>query len=181
MEASSMSYQTQPGTMPHRAVEHLRGLPAGHALSSAELAQVMGTDPANLAAILGPVRRHGLLTTERVDGRRIQWRLGDGTPLPQAADTDPPVQVLTRAAVSEVPRVPLFPGVAPAAPAPAPAPMTEAAPAPVSAPAPAKRAVRAAVWSSGELAIETADETFIFDKAVAREVIAFLKRVEVAA
>jgi hypothetical protein len=180
-----MSYTTQPGTLQHRVVEHLRSLPPGAKVSTPDLVVLLDADPSCLAASLASPRKHGLLVAEQAKtmGRPMLWSLGTGAPQPAAADADPPVRSVTRAEVAEVPRVPLFPAGA-AAPAPAPKPrpldITPAAIREVP-PEPAKKAVRAAVWSSGELAIETADETFVFDKDIAREVIAFLKRVEVPA
>lgn len=190
-----MTYTTQPGTLPHRVVEHLRSLPPGAKVSTPDLVVLLDADPSCLAASLASPRKHGLLVAEQAKtmGRPMLWSLGTGAAQPAVADADPPVRSVKRAEVAEVPRVPLFPTVAVAKPAPA---ETKAAPRATEAPQaetkatksetpaaaePAKVAVRAAVWSSGELAIETADETFVFDKTVAREVIAFLKRVEVPA
>lgn len=172
-----MTHTTQPGTLPHRVVAHLRTLPPGTKVPTPVLAEALGCDAPSLSMLLETPRKHGVLAAERAttQGRPLLWSLGDGNPAGPAGDDEQPPRTVSAAAPAEVPRVPLFPGVAETK-----APATETKAPERETPA-AMRGTRVAVWSSGELAIETADETFVFDKDVAREVIAFLKRVEVPA
>lgn len=85
-----MAYETQPGTIPHRAVEHLKTLAAGTELSTAELAEALDVEPGTLIPCLAAPRKHGVLTIRKVEGERsMRWRLGDGTPEPLPPDYEP--------------------------------------------------------------------------------------------
>ena len=63
-----MNYLTPPGTIPHLAIEHLRSLPPGKKLSTAELADAIGHDKATLAACLRTPRDHGAVCSEPIPG-----------------------------------------------------------------------------------------------------------------
>lgn len=77
-----MTYQTQPGTIAHRAVEHLRRQPAGAELPTALLCEAIEVDSGNFKTLMGPALRHGAVRARRADtGRSLVWSLGDGTPL----------------------------------------------------------------------------------------------------
>lgn len=151
-------------------------------LTNDDVAAKFGVSTASVPTLLAPALKAGLLG--RSDprsggaGKHAMWRKGEGgktfdgaselPPFPVAVVAKPePLAALSAQLRARLERQePDFSAVADLTP---------------NRPEPAKKAVRAAVWSSGELAIETADETFVFDKDVAREVIAFLKRVEVPA
>lgn len=96
-----MTYKTQPGTIPHRAVEYLRTLPPGTEVSTATLADAVGHEgDTNLAPFLLAAVKHGAIVPRKVKGvRSYFWSLGDGTP--QAVDPeeaqDAPKVIRTRA------------------------------------------------------------------------------------
>lgn len=79
----SETYEPLPNTIAGRAVKHLRSLPAGTELTSAELAEAICTDTATLSTYLASALRYGLVKRmQRRDGiRGVLWSVGDGKPL----------------------------------------------------------------------------------------------------
>ena len=79
-----MTYETQPGTIPHRVVLHLRAYP-DREFSTAELGEYIGEESTVIAAFMKAARSNGLVkATTRGDSRMLWWSLGDGKA--QAAD-----------------------------------------------------------------------------------------------
>lgn len=194
-----MTYEPQPGTIQHRVIEHLRTLPAGSAkVPTAVLADLLDHDPAVIREALDPLRHMGVLVAERGAGKGgpLSWGLGFFEVQPKGDEDGEPKPSRQRAP-RQAPEPAAAPAPEPAAAMSAPEPEPEPAPAPkqrrarraaapaAAEPAPAERAMqgaRAAIYSSGELAIETTDQrVIVFEPAAAREVIAFLKRLEVPA
>ncbi len=71
-----MTYETTPGTIAHVAVQHLRSLPLGTILSTAELAEAVGHESGTLVAYLSGPREHGLVVATTTPGERIlRWEL----------------------------------------------------------------------------------------------------------
>lgn len=95
-----MAYETQPGTIPHRAVEHLKTLPEGTALPTAELAAALDVEPTVFVQCMAAPRKHGLVAARQSEGRgrALLWSLGDGAAFEEAADAD----------LTEEPDVPRF-------------------------------------------------------------------------
>lgn len=65
-------YQVRPGSHAARAIEHLQQLGDGAALSTAELAAVLGLKDLAVGPCLKTARDHGLLVTDR-RGRNLFW------------------------------------------------------------------------------------------------------------
>lgn len=117
-----MAYETQPGTIPHRAVAHLRTLDAGAEVSAPELAEVLGVDSASIVPSLIFPCKHGALTRRKKEARhsarKVWWyALGDGTPEEPAREEDEPLR--SRAPASWVSPIKVK-DAPPPAPAPAP-------------------------------------------------------------
>ncbi len=106
-----MTYQTQPGTVPHRVIAHLRTLPAGATVSTADLCEALGVDDgAVISASMGPARKAGLVTGGALPGkgRTFWWSLGAGRPEPDLDDDDKPVQRRVPAAEAKPLEIPRF-------------------------------------------------------------------------
>lgn len=99
------TYTPKPGSVPDRAIAHLRTLPPGTELTTDQLATVAGFERKNATAFLDPALRGGALARRKSDPSswRSQdlWRLGAGTPQPQRevarARPKPPAQSLFEA------------------------------------------------------------------------------------
>lgn len=74
-----MSYQPQPGTIPHRAISFLQKQDAGTELAAAVICEDLGIDTNSFSVCMKPAREAGLVRT-RKEGRLLIWSLGDGTP-----------------------------------------------------------------------------------------------------
>lgn len=148
------AYQFQPGTIPHAAWLHLKTLPPGAEICTAELAEAIHQPGVKLGPYLVTAVQHGALASRKV-GKLAYWSVGAGTPLVRGAvdgeddEEEPAPQRLSRE-VSNKPLVASLrkPTLRTAAPVPAP--------------------MRVALWSDGTLQIErgpddvvllTADET----------------------
>lgn len=124
-----MAYETQPGTIPHRVVEHLKTLEADAEVSAPELAETLGIDAASIVPCLITPCKHGALTRRkreaRHSARQVWWyALGDGSPEEPAREDDEPLR--SRAPSAAPAAAPASSWVPPikvrAAPSPAPAP-----------------------------------------------------------
>lgn len=122
-----MAYETLPGTIPHRAVAHLKTLGAGVELSSAELASQIDVDATTLVSTLRAAAHHGLVRRREsltAGGRKsLFWQLGDGKPEPMPHDFEPDMP-LRKVAVPPEPSAKAPAPIATRAPSPAPAPIT---------------------------------------------------------
>jgi hypothetical protein len=90
-----MTYQTQPGTLPHRAVAFFKTKPEGFELSTVELADALDFDQLALVPCLINPRKHGVLRARVKPGSKsLLWSLGDGTPeaKPHDYEPDPPMR-----------------------------------------------------------------------------------------
>jgi hypothetical protein len=92
-----VTYETQPGTIVHRAIAHLKTLPEGTELSTAEFADALGIENAtNLIVCMRAAVSNGAVVrtpwTTPAGRPSIKWRLGDGTPIPKEPEEDAPVQ-----------------------------------------------------------------------------------------
>ena len=83
-----MSYEPQPGTIPHKAVRHLRAQPAGAEFTSAQLCDAIDCDTDNFAVLMRRAIQAGAVTVrcKPGHGKLLFWSLGDGKPLPKAED-----------------------------------------------------------------------------------------------
>lgn len=74
-----MPYESIPGTLPHRAIEHLKLLGEGAEIPIVELAAALGVENARgLKSWLMPAVDGGALAF-RIGGARMSfWRIGDG-------------------------------------------------------------------------------------------------------
>jgi hypothetical protein len=97
-----MPYESQPGTIPHRVIEHLRSLPEGTELSLTDAALAMGWENARgLKSWLVPAVEGGALAF-RIGGARMTFvRLGDGKNLYERED-DKTVAHIPATAVSSI-------------------------------------------------------------------------------
>jgi hypothetical protein len=89
-----MAYDPPPGTIPAKALEHLRSLPPGTSISNAELAAAIGFEIGaghSPQAYLSSAVSHGAIRklSDPQDSRRVRWALGDGVPLVATKDDDP--------------------------------------------------------------------------------------------
>jgi hypothetical protein len=75
-----MGYEFHPRTIPWYAWEHLKTLPAGAEISTAELAAAIGQEGVKLGPYLVTALNHGALRSRKV-AKLAYWSLGDGTPL----------------------------------------------------------------------------------------------------
>lgn len=178
-----MTYQTQPGTIPHRVVEHLKTLPPGTELSTTELAEAIGANHSGMSACLITAVSHGLLNSDTrpvpMTGRRISyWSLGDGVPVeqPQAEEQEPDLQ-------QKVVRTPAVdvPVVAKPEPAAQPAKIkTSLQRAKPAAPRPAPVQLELpvfAAFSDGRLQIEHEGETITLGSQAANQLHQFMSKV----
>ena len=150
------TYDPTPGSIPARAISHLRSLPAGSWISGAELAVAIGLDDQISPYIQAPLK-HGLIVSRKDPNntRLAQYCLGDGTPPIKAEDMTPDEPLEPR----------------PTADRPIPVSAFDAAkiiarteqPAPAAEPAVERRfkrqattvpAFRAGLWTDGMLVIE---------------------------
>jgi len=112
-----MTYEPQPGTIPHRVLVWLRSMAKvnpGKEPSTPEICEALDVDGAGFTAYMRPAREHGLVHTRRATlGRFLYWRLGDGTPDPLLAlrGRDKPIQ-RPEPADQELKPGPMMPGVA---------------------------------------------------------------------
>ncbi len=128
-------YTTQPGTIAHRAMEHLKALSAGTELSSVELADALGLEgSAAINNCLRAPEHHGLVRSRKVyrnSAHILVWKLSGGVePL---ADKEPPLG-RTATALRDAPKPPA----------------TVRVPTPTSTPAPR---FRAAMFSDGTMTV----------------------------
>lgn len=82
-------YSPQPGTIPHRVIEHLKTLPPGTELASAVLAEIIGQETRQMAACLVYPRKHGVLVMRQHEDGNHVWSLGNGMPTPPPEDNEP--------------------------------------------------------------------------------------------
>jgi hypothetical protein len=202
----SQPYIPREGSVAAKVVAFFEANPEEE-LTNTDLCEKFDVNRTHVRDYLTQAVAFGLLQRDTAPGdkRVVVWRKGPGAAHVTAAERaepedDAPKRIVTRAAAAELPRVPVFPTFT----APEPIPVLRREPSDkcpqhprysllpfcpdcraekeAQRPPAAKKGVRAAIWSSGELAIETEDaEVILFPTAVAREVIAFLKRVEVPA
>jgi hypothetical protein len=99
---AAMTYESQPGTVPHRVIEYLKALPEGSEKSLAEIAVAFGWENARgLKSWLIPAMEGGALAF-RYGGQRMTFvRLGDGRDR-YAREGDPQVAHVPATAVSSV-------------------------------------------------------------------------------
>jgi hypothetical protein len=113
-----MAYDPPPGTIQARVIDHLRSLPPGTQLRTAELVAAVGLElgpNASLHNYMTTAIKHGAVVQhpDPTDRRRMLWWLGDGTPperqLPEgerAEDDDAPLERRPRKAQPEGPQPP---------------------------------------------------------------------------
>lgn len=175
-----MNYLTQPGTIPHLAIEHLRTLPPGTKLSTAELAEAIGHDKAILAACLRSPRDHGAVCSEQIPGSPAhRWWIPTEQDAKKPEPTPEPIQ-----------------GPAPARkPRPKPAPKPEPAIKPEPQPEPPKpqpvdlqpqkvvpseliepTGLRFGVFDDGSMLIDDGIAVIALDKQEARRLARFISR-----
>lgn len=86
-----MSYEPQPGTIPHRAIEHLKTLPAGAEISTAVFCGGLGQSTNNFPAVMRPAVDGGAVRSRRkpgTGGNLLWWSLGDGTHVKREEEPD---------------------------------------------------------------------------------------------
>lgn len=111
----SSTYTPQPGTIPAKVIEYLKGQPEGHEAAAVEICEAIGQDTINLTPFLTTPEKHGLLKRSRKEGSRAAfWSLGDGKPVAPPVDDEeepdnhPVVQrVLPASAPATQPHIPL--------------------------------------------------------------------------
>jgi hypothetical protein len=186
-----MTYAPHSGSLAAKVVKFFDANPEEE-LTREDIAAKFDVKATSVITLLRPSIEAGLLTRDVAfgDGRRCVWRKGQGGKSFEAANELP---AFPAAGPAPGPNFSAVADLTPARPQPAAPAEPEARPLVALAdqlrertdaqpPEPAIRGARAAVWSSGELAIETTDrQVILFPAAVAREVIAFLKRVEIPA
>jgi hypothetical protein len=98
-----MPYESQPGTIPHRVILHLKALPRGQEMSITQIAiDVLGWENARgLKGWLDPAVQGGALIMRLAGARQSFYRIGDGKPLPRAEKDHDPYTV-TRVQASAV-------------------------------------------------------------------------------
>ena len=109
-----MTYQTKIGTIPHKAVQYLKTQPDGADFTTAQLCEAIDCDVDNFAALLRRAIQAGLVTVRCKPGRGklLFWSLGDGKPLPKAADHEEDAP-LARKPVAAPRHGPMFPSAPP--------------------------------------------------------------------
>ena len=85
-----MIWTPQPGTVVHRAIEHLKTIPLDKTIASLPLAQAIGTDSGTLSACMVTAVKHGYVRREKKNGL-VYWGAGTGAPKRPRADPDGPV------------------------------------------------------------------------------------------
>jgi hypothetical protein len=91
-----MSYEPKPGTVPERALQHLRTLPPGTEVMTSRLAEAIGHPPNNLLMCLETALKHGAVFRRQKDEHArspFWWSLVDHAKKPRA--TLPPVALST--------------------------------------------------------------------------------------
>lgn len=85
-----MTYQTQPGTLPHRVVQHLNSLPPGTVMTTVELCEALDAEPAGFSTSMANCVRMGVLKRYITPSNRrlLAWSLGDGVPPPEDAEPE---------------------------------------------------------------------------------------------
>ena len=85
-----MTYETLPGTIPHRAIEFLKKHP-GEEFTSSQLSEAIDCMLDGFTTCMKPARQHGLVKARYKDGDviRLHWSLGGNTPLPKPEDHEP--------------------------------------------------------------------------------------------
>lgn len=162
----------EPRGIPKAVIDHLRTLPRGTKVPSAELAEMVGvTPPGEIHSLLDYAVRKGAIVKLRdpADKRRQLWMLGDGKPLERSADAEPDEPDEPRQRVlspSEWMRRP------PASAEPSP----EAAPTERPTRGTRRPALRLALFSDGELVIERGAERVSFTEPETRQICAYLDR-----
>lgn len=164
------SYIPQPGTIPHRAIEHLRTLGPGAQLSTAALANDLDQPTESLTASLAVPRKRGALRAEKgANGRSMMWSLGDGTPEqpPHDYEDDRPLKTRASAPVAKW-QSSVFDVVAPPAAPPDPADHSASEPEPST-----RGRFRYAYHSDGTLLVVKGTASIHLGAIEARELFAF--------
>lgn len=165
-----MNYITQPGTIPHLAIEHLKSLPAGTKLSTAELAEAIGHQKGVMSSSLKHAREHGAVCSEQIPGFMAHrwWIPADQShvikaePAPERIQHGP-----TAPAAKPKPTVATKPD-------PQPDPQTESKPAQVQAktsPTP-----RFGIFSDGCMSIGIGETVTELNKDEAKQLARFIQR-----
>lgn len=176
-------YIPQPGTIPHKVIEHLKALPAGTEMSTAVLADVIGQPRNSMAACLNSPRNNGALKSRRAENGVFFWSLGDGNPLPPPEDHEPD-EPLRRPAPAVVPK-PASPfdlrQPRPIKPRDTPAPASQAEPvihrsepAPALAPAPAGDRAKFGVYSDNTFCIQRGTDAIWLEPEEFQELAEFI-------
>lgn len=101
-------YQPQPGTIPARAIAHLRTLAPGAELPTAQLCEEIGTVDNGFHSCMRPALLADLVRVGKKTGSRFAfWSLGHGTPAPDPEhepDEDEPPKPSKPSAWSMPPR-----------------------------------------------------------------------------
>ena len=150
----------EPRGVPKAVIEYLRTLPAGTAVPSAELAELVGVSPAGeIHSLLDYAVRKGALVKRRdpADMRRQLWLLGDGTPPDGQADAEPD---------TDPPRQTVVP----------PSQWARGATLQHYPPKPAPARLRIGLFDDGELVIERGRERVTFTATETRQICAYLDR-----
>jgi hypothetical protein len=175
-----VSYSPQPGTVAHRAVEHIKRLPPGTEIPNAVLAEALDQPAATLPSFLKTCRDKGLLIGRRCAQGRLHWRLAQDPAEAAAASAaftvpdekgDAPQHAPVRLVVQQWPPISVLPSPEAHAElnAEARACLDEM---PLGEPAPQRERVlvkRAWFCSDGQLVIESAEHEFLFDRLEARQ------------
>ena len=110
-----MSYNPPKGTIPYRVIEFLKLQQSGSSYSSAELAEAIGHEGANISVYLKAAIEHGAIAVERRAAKGCAtiklnyFSLGDGVPLPKPEDdeeydtTPPAPQMSTKPTLTQRP------------------------------------------------------------------------------
>ena len=105
-------YKTQPGTIPHKAVQFLKTQGEGCEFTTAQLCEAIGCDTENFAYMMRRAIQAGLIAprTKPGRGKLLFWRLGDGKPLPKAEDHEEDAPLPRKPEPKVAPRFPsVFP------------------------------------------------------------------------
>lgn len=90
-----MTYESQPGTIPHRVLAYMRSKPEIKRHRTAEMCEALDIDPAIFAASMAQARKGGAVTAQEPEpgeGRGFWWILGDGKGHAPEHDEDAPMQ-----------------------------------------------------------------------------------------
>lgn len=97
-----MAYESTPGTIPHRVIQHLKAMAEGSEASTTELAIALGWDDARgLKSWLVPAVEGGALAVRVGGARQSFYRLGDGKDRYQR-DGEPQVAHVSATAVHSI-------------------------------------------------------------------------------